>query len=150
MYNYRISINNHYYNNNTCNNAYHGSQCRFQVKRIWFKFHSWNCPTMGKLLNLSVSVSSVLNEDIDSINLKFIWDNSTWNILSPHKILKIISSCGTWVAQSVKHLSLAEVMIPGSWEGASNHAPCSVRSLLLPLLLPAAPPLVLSLTQINK
>ena len=38
---------------------------------------------------------------------------------------------GTWVAQSVKHLPLAQVMIPGSWDPALHQAP-----LLLPLLLP--------------
>ena len=47
---------------------------------------------------------------------------------------------GTWVAQSVKHLPLAQVLIPGSWDRAPNLVLCSVESLLLPLLLPAAPP----------
>jgi len=40
-----------------------------------------------------------------------------------------------WVAQSVKHLPLAQVMIPGSWDGALHPAPCSAESLLLPLPL---------------
>ena len=44
----------------------------------------------------------------------------------------------TWVAQLVKHLPLAMVMIPGSWVGAPHQAPCSAGSLLLPppLLFP--------------
>ena len=30
-----------------------------------------------------------------------------------------------WVAQSAKGLPLAQVMIPGSWDGALHLAPCS-------------------------
>ena len=37
-------------------------------------------------------------------------------------------------------LSLAQVLIPGSWDGALHWAPHSAGSLLLPLPLPAAPP----------
>ena len=52
---------------------------------------------------------------------------------------------GTRVAQSVKHVPSAQVMISGSsWEGPLHGAPCSVRRLLLPLLLPF-PQLVLAL-----
>jgi len=36
----------------------------------------------------------------------------------------------------VKHLPSAQVMIPGSWDGAPRRAPCSAGSLLLPLPLP--------------
>ena len=43
---------------------------------------------------------------------------------------------GTWVAQSVKHLPLVQVMIPGPWDGAPYQAPCSVGSRLLSLPLP--------------
>ena len=52
------------------------------------------------------------------------------------------------MAQSVKHLPSAQVMIPESWDGAWHGAPCSVGSLLLPLPLAAAH--ALSLSQINK
>ena len=45
---------------------------------------------------------------------------------------------GTWVAQSVKHLPLAQVMIPGSCDGAPHQPPCSADGLLLPS--PSAPP----------
>ena len=52
---------------------------------------------------------------------------------------------GAWVAQLVKCLPSAQVIVPGSWDGAPNMAPCSVESLLLPLL----PLLLLSLLK-NK
>ena len=55
------------------------------------------------------------------------------------------------MAQSVKHLPLARVMILGSWDRAPHWGPCSVGSLLLPLPLPlptdcGLPPL----SQVNK
>ena len=53
-----------------------------------------------------------------------------------------------WVAQSVKHLTLAQVMISGSWDWAPPCAPHSVRSLLLPLPFPHRCPCSLSL--LNK
>ena len=49
---------------------------------------------------------------------------------------------GTWVAQSVKCLPSAQVMVPGSWDQAPHRAPCSAGDLLLSL--------VLSLCQVNK
>ena len=58
---------------------------------------------------------------------------------------------GTWVAQSVKRLTSAQVMIPGSRDRAPHQAPCSVGSLRLPL--PVSLPLLVlthSLSQINK
>ena len=42
---------------------------------------------------------------------------------------------GTWVAQAVKPLPSAQVMIKGSWDRAQHQAPCSAESLLLPLLV---------------
>ena len=47
---------------------------------------------------------------------------------------------GAWVAQSVKCLPSAQVMIlrTMSWEQSPCLAPCSVGSLLLPLPLPSA------------
>ena len=51
---------------------------------------------------------------------------------------------GTWVAQSIKCLPLAQVMISGSLE--PHPAPCPMGSLLLPLLLP----LPLSLSVCHK
>ena len=53
---------------------------------------------------------------------------------------------GTWVAQLVECLPLAQVVILGSWDGVPCQVLCSVRSLLL--LLPL---LVFSVShQINK
>ena len=46
---------------------------------------------------------------------------------------------GIWVAQSVKPLPLAQVMIPRSWDQAPHGAPYSAESLLLPLPLPLPP-----------
>ena len=50
---------------------------------------------------------------------------------------KVTPFWGAWVAQLVKRLSSAQVMIPGSWDGAPCWAPCSAWSLVL--LLPLAP-----------
>ena len=57
------------------------------------------------------------------------------------------NSRGTWGAQSVKHLPLAQVMISGSWDWAPREAPCPMGCLLLPL---SAHALVLCLSQINR
>ena len=48
---------------------------------------------------------------------------------------ELVRSWGTRVAQVVKCLPSAQVMIPGSSVGAQSHAVCSARSLLLPLPL---------------
>ena len=45
-------------------------------------------------------------------------------------------SWDAWVAQSVKHLPSAQVMLPGSWDRTPHWAPCSAGSLLLPLPQP--------------
>ena len=45
---------------------------------------------------------------------------------------------GAWVAQWVKCLPSAQVMIPRSWDWAPHRALCLVGSLLLPLPLPTA------------
>ena len=49
-------------------------------------------------------------------------------------------SWGAWVAQWVKPLPLAQVMIPASWDRAPHQALCSAGSLLPPLSLPASLP----------
>ena len=57
------------------------------------------------------------------------------------------------MAQSVKHLPLAQVMIPGSWDEIQRHALSSAGSLLLtlPFLLAHALSLSLILSKkINK
>ena len=58
---------------------------------------------------------------------------------------------GTWVAQSVKHLSSAQVMISGSWDWVLHQAPCSAKSFSLSLCpSPHFCALSLTLSQINK
>ena len=52
------------------------------------------------------------------------------------------------MAQPVKHLPLAQVMVPGSSDQALHQAPCSVGCLLLHFVL-LLPLLVLSLSQIK-
>lgn len=54
---------------------------------------------------------------------------------------------GAWVAQSVEHLPLAKVVIPGYWDQDPHCALCSEGTLLLPLPHPLhvnawAPPLL--------
>ena len=55
----------------------------------------------------------------------------------------IIGPRSPWVAHLVKHLPLAQVMIPGSWDGARIRL--SAESLLLPLPFPCLFSLSLSL-----
>lgn len=43
--------------------------------------------------------------------------------------------CGAWMAQLVKHLPLAQVMILGSWDWAPCQTLCSAGSILFPLPL---------------
>ena len=68
-------------------------------------------------------------------------------------ILLVINtwSMGAWVAQWVKPLPSAQVMISGSWDQGPHRALCSAGSLLpsLSLCLPLHL-LVISLCQINK
>ena len=58
---------------------------------------------------------------------------------------------GIWVAQSVKHLPLTQVMIQGSWDWALHQAPCSAESVSpsSPCSSPCLCTLVLSLSQIK-
>ena len=65
--------------------------------------------------------------------------------------LKIISSRGAWVAQMVKLLPLAQVMIPESRDRVPHRAPSCMESLLLPLTFSSLMlSLTVSLSQINK
>ena len=63
---------------------------------------------------------------------------------------KNCSSGGAWVALSVKCLTLAQVMIPESWDWALHQTPCSMESLLVPLSLCPSCLLACSLSQINQ
>ena len=53
--------------------------------------------------------------------------------------IKNLDYRGTWVAQSVKHLPSAHVMIPGSWDRVPHGALWSTGSLRLPLPLSLPP-----------
>jgi len=55
---------------------------------------------------------------------------------------------GAWVAQMVKHLPLAQVMIPGSWDGAPAWGSLLGGEPASPSTVP--PACALSLYQINK
>ena len=57
---------------------------------------------------------------------------------------------GLRLAQSVKHLPLAQVTILVSWDGAPCWAPCPVGGLLLSHPLPLHFPCLCSLTLSNK
>ena len=59
----------------------------------------------------------------------------------------IVFSEGTWVAQLVGQLLLAQVVISGSWDQALYWAPCSVGKSASPSL--CAPHNSCSLSQIN-
>ena len=75
-----------------------------------------------------LSITITTNEESnDGINEKKFWD--------------------AWVAQSFKHLPLAQVMIPVSWAWVLHRAPCSPGNLLLRL---PAPPRLCSLSLTNK
>ena len=74
---------------------------------------------------------------------------SSWNLshLSwEAKMTPTFRFWGTWLVQSVKHLPSAQVMIPGSWDGAPHWASCSAGSLLLPPPLPPPPAHAFSLS----
>ena len=49
-----------------------------------------------------------------------------------------VENRGAWVAQWVKPLSSAQVVISGSWDQAPHRALCPAGSLLPPLSLPAS------------
>lgn len=64
-----------------------------------------------------------------------------------HYFNKCLKRIGvTWVAPSVKHLPLVQVVSLGSWDPALYWDPCSVGSLLLFLPLPPS----LALSQISQ
>ena len=56
------------------------------------------------------------------------------------RLFKVSVPRGAWVAQWVKPLPLAQVVISGPWDRAQHWALCSVGSLLPPLSLPTSLP----------
>ena len=69
---------------------------------------------------------------------KKIWKIKS--MTSPRKWNKKKAIWGPWVAHSVKRLPSAQFMILGSQDWALHLVPCSARSPLLPLPLPATSP----------
>lgn len=69
---------------------------------------------------------------------KIIWFSKTWyNCFNIYNIIYLKRKTGgTWVAQWVKHLSSAQVMILGSRDQPLQLALCSTGSLLVSLPLP--------------
>ena len=83
----------------------------------------------------------LVNENYKTLLKDILRDLNKWKDFYVHvledNIVKTNSPCGdcmACVAQSVKHLPLAQIMIPGFWDGAPHQAPCSAGTLLLPLL----------------
>lgn len=81
----------------------------------------------------------------------YIWLRNSLDILEQYLFpkqkklhLKESPSWGTWVALSVRRLPLVQVVITGFLDQALKKAPCSVRSMHLPL--PLAHSLLLSLS----
>ena len=69
------------------------------------------------------------------------WRPSTFGMYIAYLHFKNVFIQGTWVAQSVKHLPSAQVMVLKCWDGAPCRVLCSAGSLLL--LLPFSIPLPL-------
>lgn len=53
---------------------------------------------------------------------------------------------GRLVAHLIKRMPLAQVLIPGFWDGALHWVPCSAKSLLLHLPLPLSTARALSIS----
>ena len=97
-----------------------------QVHRKSSRFGNRNCSTLENLHTL---------DTLFAVTLFFT-------------LLEITEVRNTWVAQSVEHLPLAQVMISVSSDWVPSRAPCSAGSLLLPLPLPVSPHMIF-LSQIN-
>ena len=95
-----------------------------------------NASTLGLHLHNSLGISFVVAIWLQELQASHL-HTSIPSKNGKEKVRKRVS-WSAWVAQWVKHLPLALVMIPGSWDPAPCPSPCSVRSLLLtlPLLLP--------------
>ena len=82
------------------------------------------------------------------------WQPIHFNVHATNSSMPILQlsrpSIGTWVAQPVKHLLSAQVMISRFWDEVWHWVLCSVGSLLLPLPLPLPPTHAYFLSQINK
>jgi len=112
---------------------------------------------------------SIRHFDFSSVMISGLWDQALLQALAGgrdclgfslplplpltpthlHSLSRKNKITGAWVAQLVKRLPSAQVMVPGSWDGAPHWAPCLAGGLLLPLPLPLLV-FLLSFCQINK
>ena len=110
------------------------------------------CFLLIKIPCIYRSWSGLFHDSLQNCCTKALICRSSWPEIHRY-LLKVVvenGQRGTWVAQSVKHLPSAQVMIPRFW----NQAPWSLL-LSLPLPLPLlmhtlAHVHALSLSQINK
>ena len=101
-----------------------------------------------------ISSFSLGNPYLHLPRVEYIVTSRCWNKSDIAGLFKQFFFSGAWVAQWVKPLPSAQVMISGSWDRVRHRALCSAGSLLPPSL-PAcfwslSLPLSLSLCQINK
>ena len=71
-------------------------------------------------------------------SIKFCIEDQTLSATFEGGTKEYVNYWDDWVAQLVKHLPSAQVMIPESPDQVPHPAPCSAGSLFLPL--PATPP----------
>ena len=88
---------------------------------LTFKLASFQWTDIFTYINLKLFMGNIINQKSINNNRSTAFE---------------MLLAGAWVAQWVKHLALAQVMMPGSREWAPVLAPYSMRSLLVPLLLP--------------
>ena len=105
---------------------------------------------MCKIVSLEDANQFIVNATVPVLPFELtgcITLNKSLNF-SKSQFFSNIKQRDTWVAQTVKHLPSAQVMIPGSWDPESpmRQAPCSVESAS------PSPPCScsLSFSQINK
>ena len=108
-----------------------------QKAQILIPIYLYHPEKVTSFLGPSISSTTIQGSGIpDPSGLPLAFKNEKWS---------------TQVAGLVKRLPLAQVMILRSSNGALHWPPCSVGSLLLPLLLPLLMcSLLLSFSQINK
>ena len=108
----------------------------FRIQCTWTEHGKWrNSPAWGRVDDRRNFVRIAIF--LAGGTLGSMTDSSAhlWWILRDHIVFCKKWLRGTWVAQLVKHLPSAQVMISRSWDPAPHWALCSAGSLLLPLLL---------------
>ena len=108
---------------------------------------SWSLGCLGAAAHCPASWDSMGITSPENIKTQSTVYPEYISLSHHHKVKKIVSPRRVWVAQSVKLLALAGVMISGSWDGVT--VPCSLGCLLFS---PSAPPSTCAspFSQINK